>query len=129
MSDKTLYSKNKGKREIDTFHHEIYLVIQEKENIVLFSACSHKGIDNIITTIEKDNQIKFTHVLGGFHFIRYNEDIKEQTDFITSLGKKFKNTDTTYFACHCTGDTAFHLLNDTMDNLKSLHTGDVVVID
>lgn len=114
----------------DRFDHEIYLSIQEDENHVLFSGCSHKGIENIIDTLESNNTIEFTQVFGGYHFSHYDSFDFLQTDYLIALGNKFNNRDaTTFYSCHCTGDDAYQELKQHMhENLQRIRTGSTVKI-
>ncbi len=113
---------------LDKFDHEIYLSIQEDENHVLFSGCSHKGIEHIIDTLEKNNRIEFTQIFGGFHFSHYDSFDFKQTDYLINLGSKFNNRDaTTFYSCHCTGEEAYQELKQHMrDNLQRVRTGSVI---
>jgi 7,8-dihydropterin-6-yl-methyl-4-(beta-D-ribofuranosyl)aminobenzene 5'-phosphate synthase len=114
----------------DHFDHEIYLSIQEDENHVLFSGCSHKGIEHIVDTLELDHKIEFTQIIGGFHFSHYDSFDFNQTDYLIRLGAKFNNRDDTiFYSCHCTGDEAYRELKSHMkSNLKRIRTGSVIKI-
>ena len=114
----------------DEFEHEIYLSIQEDENHVLFSGCSHRGIEHIIDTLETKHKIEFTQVIGGYHFSHYDTFDFVQTDYLIQLGNKFNNRDaTTFYSCHCTGKDAFLELKQHMrDNLVRVQTGSVIKI-
>ena len=113
----------------DHFDHEMYIVIHEKENNVLISGCSHKGIDNIIKTIEKTDNIHLSHVVAGMHFSHYNPFDIKQTDYLQQIGGSFSKRQTAFYACHCTGDEAYFELNRVMKtNLHRIKTGDVINI-
>lgn len=130
IGDASLLMKVDGHYELDRFDHEIYLVIKEDDNIVLFSGCSHKGIENIILTIEKRQKAKFTHIIGGFHMSHYNPKDSVQTEYLAGLGKKLiKDSNSKFYSCHCTGDEAFTALKKQMDNnLDRIMTGTILEI-
>lgn len=121
----------KYKRYLDEeFDHEIYLSLQENENHVLFSGCSHKGIETIIDTLESKHNIEFTHVLGGYHLSHYDPFDFKQTDYLINLGIKFGSRDNTqFYSGHCTGDDAYLELKQKMrDKLNKIHTGSSIEI-
>ncbi|MCK5761336.1 MAG: MBL fold metallo-hydrolase [Candidatus Izimaplasma sp.] len=128
IGDDSLFTKRNNEYIIDQFNHEIYLVIKEKDNNVLFSGCSHKGIENIINQIEKMETKPITYVLGGFHLSHYDTKSEIQTSYLKSLGKKLYNKDTEkYYSCHCTGDNAFGALKPEMkEKLERIKTGSVI---
>lgn len=114
----------------ENFAHEIYLVVQEEENTVLFSGCSHKGIENIIDTLESKHSISFTHIIGGYHFSHYDSFDFKQTDYLTKLGQKFEQRQgSKFYSCHCTGKDAYQQLKMIMrDKIEHIKTGDVIFI-
>ncbi len=128
IGDDSLLTKSNGNYIIDRFDHEVYFYIKNNDNHVLFSGCSHKGIENIVDTLQKDENIKFTHVLGGFHMSHYNPQDLIQTTYLESLGDKLeKNNVKTYYSCHCTGDKAFNALKPYMKNkLQRIKTGSII---
>jgi 7,8-dihydropterin-6-yl-methyl-4-(beta-D-ribofuranosyl)aminobenzene 5'-phosphate synthase len=114
----------------DRFKHEIYLVIEENNKLVLFSGCSHKGIENIIDSIEKKHNLSFTHIVGGFHFSHYDSFNFKQTDYLQTLSTKFMKRDNTiFYTGHCTGNDAyFELKQKLKDNINRLKTGSEINI-
>lgn len=124
LSDERLFVKKDGKYIKDEFHHEIYLILSEDNKNVLVSGCSHKGIANIISTLEKKRNIIFDYVIGGFHFKRFNKANQSHQQYLTKIGNQFNRKRTNFYACHCTGDDAFEYLDNLMKNLNPLHTGD-----
>ena len=107
-----------------------FLTIKNNDKLVLFSGCSHKGIENIIDTIEKSDKVIFTHVIGGFHMSHYDSEDLIQTTYLENLGQKLQKKKTeTYYSCHCTGDDAFAALKPQMkQKLIRIKTGSVINI-
>lgn len=130
IGDTSLLRNVNGLYELDRFDHEIYLVIKEDDKLVLFSGCSHKGIENIIETIEKRQNSKLTHIIGGFHLSHYDPEDLIQTTYLEGLGKKLiESSSSKFFSCHCTGDEAFNALKKQMeDNLNKIMTGSTIEI-
>ena len=128
IGDSSLYAKINHEIVIDDFNHEIYMVIKNEKNNVLFSGCSHKGIENIINEIEKQDKQSITHVLGGFHMSHYDPQDLIQTTYLKNLGQRFYNKKTqTYYSCHCTGDNAFAALKPQMkEKLERIKTGSII---
>ncbi len=128
IGDTSLFTKKGKQYVIDKFDHEIYLVITNEKDNVLFSGCSHKGIENIVTEIQKREERNITHVIGGFHMSHFKPTDEKQVEYINDLGEKLYRKDTeTYYSCHCTGDNAFEALKPSMkEKLKRIKTGSVL---
>ncbi|MCF7925618.1 MAG: MBL fold metallo-hydrolase [Candidatus Izimaplasma sp.] len=127
LGDDSLYIYEHHQYQPDHFSHEIFLVIEEDDHVVLFSGCSHKGIENIINSIEEKLHKSITDVVAGFHFSHYNAFDVKQTDYLQKLGKRFNDQDRSYYACHCTGDDAFFELKQQLKSkLHRLKTGSII---
>ena len=128
IGDDSLLTKKGDKLVMDLFDHEIYLVIENENSNVLFSGCSHKGIENIVDVLEKKESRSITHVLGGFHMSHYDTKNSAQTIYLESLGQKFyKKNVKTFYSCHCTGDNAYDALKpQMMEKLVRIKTGTVI---
>lgn len=130
IGDKNLMIYEDGQYVEDHFHHEIYMVISEADNNVLFTGCSHKGIENILDAIEDNCNILITHVLGGLHFSHYDSFNFTQTDYLQKLGTKLsKEKNLKVYACHCTGEDAFFELKQSLrSDIMRLKTGSKIEI-
>ncbi|MBU1020090.1 MAG: MBL fold metallo-hydrolase [Firmicutes bacterium] len=129
INDNSLMREVDGAYLEDNFDHEIYLVVNEGTNKVLFSGCSHKGIGNIIKSIQDREKSKLTHVIGGFHLSNYDHEDVIQMVYMESLGTELLENNAQYFSCHCTGNDAFTDLKKQMGTkLDSIHTGSVTII-
>ncbi len=128
IGDNSLYTKKDNKYVIDKFNHEIYLVITNEKNKVLLSGCSHKGIENIVTEIQKAETNVITHVLGGFHMSHYDPSNDLQKNYLDDLGKRLYTKKTkVFYSCHCTGDNAFNELKPKMkEKLVRIKTGSII---
>lgn len=101
----------------DTFEHEIYLEITQGGKKALFSACSHKGIVNIMRRFKPDVFV------GGMHLIKTDDE--GEVEKTASVLAEY-NTD--YYTCHCTGEKQYEYLKKNLNSLKYLRTGDKIVI-
>ncbi|AIO18959.1 Metallo-beta-lactamase superfamily protein [Candidatus Izimaplasma bacterium HR1] len=130
IGDRNLMIYEDGQYIEDHFHHEIYLIVTEGENNILFSGCSHKGIGNIVESVENNSKKFVSHIIGGLHFSHYDSFNLQQTDYLQKIGDKFANEkDINVYACHCTGDDAFFELKQAMrSKLRRLKTGSTIEI-
>lgn len=130
IGDSSLTAKTSEGYGPDEFEHEIYLVLNENENKVLISGCSHKGIKHIIDSIEERKKYTISHVVGGFHLSHYDNLNSVHNKYLKELGNNlFKHSTSKYFSCHCTGDNAFNMLkNDMNQKLERIKTGSVIDI-
>lgn len=129
IGDNSLMRELDGAYVPDNFDHEIYLVINEGKHKVLFSGCSHKGISNIIKSIQTREQANFTHVLGGFHLSHYDNQDAVQASYLETLGDELLQNKAQYFSCHCTGKDAFSDLKKQMGTkLEGVQTGSITII-
>jgi 7,8-dihydropterin-6-yl-methyl-4-(beta-D-ribofuranosyl)aminobenzene 5'-phosphate synthase len=97
----TLVSDKPGTLEL----HELSLVINTSEGLVIVVGCSHPGIDKIIESASAINShIHF--IVGGFHLVvAPDSDIEK---IVSALHERFK---VEYVAPgHCTGEPAFSAL-------------------
>ncbi len=106
-----------GKRIIDDYTHEQYLLIEENSKRVLISGCSHKGIINIM------EWVKPTHLVGGFHFSKLplNEHLAQYAKLLNSYGAS-------YCTCHCTGTEQAEYMRHHMEELHYLSSGEQISI-
>ena len=106
-----------GRRIPDDFRHEQYLLIEEHGTRVLISGCSHKGIRDLLLWFRPDV------LVGGFHLMKKAPG-EELEPYIRALG----SCGAELFTCHCTGEAQFRYLQERMDNLHYLSTGQSIVL-
>jgi 7,8-dihydropterin-6-yl-methyl-4-(beta-D-ribofuranosyl)aminobenzene 5'-phosphate synthase len=126
-----LFERSDGKLIRDRFLHELILVIREDNGMVVFTGCSHRGILNMIETVEnKFNNPTIKAVLGGFHLMNpIKNRMSETEDVVRNIGRTLlqkKNLKMVYSG-HCTGKEAYSLLKAEMkDKLDRFSTGKVI---
>ncbi len=87
----------------DLFDDELALAIVDDKYLSLFSACSHRGITNVISSARAvfPNH-KFKYLVGGFHLV---DSLQEDALFIVNY---LKNDIPLHIGiCHCTGIDKF----------------------
>lgn len=131
---KYLFQKKNNKLLKDDFSHELMMVIEEEDGIVLISGCSHHGILNMVETAQDifPNK-KIKAVFGGFHLIGSPllNNMGDSTAQVKKIGQKLLEypIDKVYTG-HCTGEKAYSILKEIMgDKLEYFATSNVFNID
>lgn len=120
-----MFLKEEKGYSIDNLMHEESLVVRTKEGLVVFSSCSHIGIDNIIKEVRSTfKNEKIYSVIGGFHL--YNKT----DEYVKDLGYRLKELDVKHiYTGHCTGMRAYNILKDVLgDRLNKIETGLIINI-
>ena len=128
-----LFVERSGALEQDPFEHELLLVVQDHDGLVVFTGCSHHGILNMIGAARRwfpDQPIKA--VFGGFHLIGLpvGNSMSAPRAEVEAIGRSILElTDGTVYTGHCTGRKAFAVLAGVMgDTLQPFPTGSSVEI-
>ena len=87
-ANNSLFVKQNGTYEHDTFKHEQYLIITESNYKTLFSGCAHNGIVNILNRAEDIAKQEMKYCISGFHLY---DPLKKRTENI-NLIKDIANT-------------------------------------
>lgn len=119
------FTLTEGRKQADTFTDELALVLKQADEVSVLSACSHRGITNIIRTV----QGHFPHaslklVLGGFHI---RNTAKEKFEVIARF---FENhLPQQLGVCHCTGIDKYALFHQCFgDRAFYNYTGRVEIL-
>lgn len=101
----------------EDFRHEQYLLAEEGGKRVLFSGCSHKGVQDIVRWFHPDV------LVGGFHFagLPLDDTLAGYADYLNAFP-------TTYYTCHCTGLPQFDFMQQRMQRLHYLSCGQTVTL-
>ena len=133
VGNRKLFTVKDGVWRRDPFDHELILVIEEGNGLVVFSGCSHRGILNILDAVVRrfpGNPIKA--VLGGFHLIATPvlNTMAGGRRGIERLGHALAEYPVErYYTGHCTGLKAFRILKRVMgERIQYLPTGSRVEI-
>jgi len=112
----------------DDFDHEQDLILSAEGKDLLFSGCSHSGIESILAAAYRHHP-GLDAVFGGFHLFNPNSGVMEPEEFVRGVAERLHAYDTDFYTCHCTGEKAFGLMRETMgDQLRYLSAGTVVEI-
>jgi 7,8-dihydropterin-6-yl-methyl-4-(beta-D-ribofuranosyl)aminobenzene 5'-phosphate synthase len=81
--------------------HELTLVLQTKQGLVLVVGCSHPGLEKIIKRVQSIFPGEIYLVTGGFHYIDFStEEIEKKVKALKKLGVKKVGPS------HCSGPIA-----------------------
>ena len=103
----------------DDFRHEVSLVFELPEGIVVFNSCSHAGADNIINEAMKACPgRRILAMIGGFHL--YNKTDR----YVRSFARRVLETGVeAVYTSHCTGERAMQILSEELgDRMHALYT-------
>ena len=129
-ANKTLFEKTDNKLIPDKFNHEIAMLLFDNEEIVLFSGCSHSGIINIIDEVKlfsDDKRIKA--IFGGFHIYNPINKKSENPCYINKLTEALDESDSVFYAGHCTGETNFYSIKERLGRrIQTMNTGEVIEV-
>jgi 7,8-dihydropterin-6-yl-methyl-4-(beta-D-ribofuranosyl)aminobenzene 5'-phosphate synthase len=123
-----LVIQQNGQHWPDDFRHELILVVQEPDGLVIFTGCSHNGVLNMLSTVVRQfpgQPIKA--LVGGFHQIGLPilNNLAESKANIRSLGQHLLQSPIArVYTAHCTGLKAYPILKEVMgERLDYLPTG------
>lgn len=123
--NRTLTRLENGRQTPDDFVHEQYLVLTQNGKRILLSGCAHNGILNILDRFRVLFGGEPDVVISGFHMMkRSGPHTEAEKETILQTARALKETNTVFFSGHCTGETAFALMQTVLgDRLRALHTG------
>lgn len=104
----------------DRFDHEQSLVFDTEKGLVVFSSCSHTGVDNILKEVSTTFPERRIYALvGGFHlFERPEAEVRRLAAGILESGVE------RVYTGHCTGNAAYDILKEELgEKLNRLRTG------
>lgn len=106
------FTELNGEVRPDTFEDELALVLKEGKSVSVLSACSHRGITNIIRAAQLYFPgLALKLVLGGFHIHNAEED--KFNTISTFLGMKLPKR---LGLCHCTGIDKYALFRQQFND-------------
>ncbi|MBO4900720.1 MAG: MBL fold metallo-hydrolase [Lachnospiraceae bacterium] len=130
FTNKRLLIKTDDGFVADSFEHEHFLVIRDKEFTVLMSGCAHNGILSILDAFEEKYESPPDIVVSGFHLMLKREYREDELREVQAIAEELSKYPTRFYTCHCTGLPAFEEMKKIMgDQLEYVHSGDGIVTD
>jgi 7,8-dihydropterin-6-yl-methyl-4-(beta-D-ribofuranosyl)aminobenzene 5'-phosphate synthase len=129
--DTRLY-KRVGKKYVpDTFDHELFLAVEDKDKVHIISSCSHRGIVNILSTARTQFKKPIGTVYAGLHMSKNSgkamnctaDYFEKVCDAMDDIGFDM------LYTCHCTGLFAFDKLKARFgEKISYISTGESIEI-
>ncbi len=131
--NRKLFVKKGGPYEPDDFRHELIMVMEEREGLVVFTGCAHSGVLNMMAAVTRqfpDKPIKA--VFGGFHLIGLPvlDTMAASKSEVRGMGKELlKYPVERVYTGHCTGKKTYRVLKEVMgQTLEYFPTGRDIVL-
>ncbi|MBE6600449.1 MAG: MBL fold metallo-hydrolase [Ruminococcaceae bacterium] len=111
----------------DSFDHEQYLVVSNKDQRILLSGCAHKGILNILDKYTDLYGEDPACVISGFHTVMQKYEAKD-IEIIKETAKELLKKRSVFYSGHCTGECAIEIMKSIMgERLVAIHSGDEII--
>ncbi len=111
----------------DDFIHEHFLVVKDKNLVVLMSGCAHNGILSILDAYKEKYGGLPDVVVSGFHLMMKRDYRENELEEIRAIAKELKAYKAKFYTCHCTGVPAFDEMKRIMgDQLEYVHSGEEI---
>lgn len=108
----------------DKFPDELYLAINQNDELSIITGCSHRGITNIVNSAAIHFNLPVNLILGGLH----TKDCKT-SQFETIINYFNHNLPKSIGVCHCTGIERYSdLLQRCKTKVFYNYTGNVIEI-
>jgi len=126
--NRKLMVKHQGRYEPDPFSHELLMVVDEPDGIVVVTGCGHSGILNLLSAARRRFPGKpVKAVVGGFHLIAnpFLGTMGVSPAAVRTLAEEFHSLGCRAVVTgHCTGTRAARILKEELGGtLKLLSTG------
>ncbi len=124
-----LWVKRGGTLQPDPFDHELLMVIEGPDGLVVLTGCSHNGILNLVdTAVRRLPGVPIAAVLGGFHLVGLPGCMAASRREVEILGRQVMQLPVRMvYAGHCTGQKAYRILKAVIgERLGTLATGSTV---
>jgi len=126
-----LYKKSGEAYILDDFSHELIMVIEEeKDELIVFTGCSHGGILNMVkSTKDRYPDKKIVGLVGGFHLQNnITKKLAEPEERVVNIGENLMEIPHIYTG-HCTGKKGFSVLKEILGGqIEEFNTGKVFEI-
>lgn len=121
-----LYKKVGKELSPDDFAHEMSLVFDTQQGLVIFNSCSHAGVKNIISEVQNVLPGKLVYAfIGGLH-MKGTTFSKEEIQEIAILARKAGMR--LLYTGHCTGEEAYKILKEADQSLIQQLTSGIEIV-
>ncbi|MBM6831233.1 MBL fold metallo-hydrolase [Faecalicoccus acidiformans] len=121
---KKLYRKNQDQFEPDLFSHELSLVFDTPQGLILFNSCSHAGLRKIVEPIRHKWKRPIYAYVGGLH-------MKDEQDsgFVQEQARYIEEHIQFVYTGHCTGKLSYQRLKTSLGKrIQPLTTGQRIIL-
>ncbi|MEA4937762.1 MAG: MBL fold metallo-hydrolase [Paludibacter sp.] len=114
-ANKTLLKATVNGLEPDDFNHEIVVAVGQSDWFV-YTGCAHKGLLNMLATVEYMTSKPIRFVAGGFHLPDSRDENFETSDDLSEIAEILIQNypEVRFFTGHCTGKIACTLLKERL---------------
>lgn len=128
-----LYRSEEAGLEADKFEHELLFVIEESDELAVFSGCAHRGILNMLESVKKHLPGKAIKLIyGGLHLTDDSEyATTETTEEILAIASEIRQMAgaSKVYTGHCTGKKAMRILSESFgESMQALYTGQTIEV-
>ena len=124
---KKMYRKHQDQFTPDNFSHELSLVFDTPNGLVIFNSCSHAGLYNIVEPIRRKMNRPVYAYIGGLHMKSLQKDgqgtsfSREQIQIQAQYIQEYIRS---VYTGHCTGEISYRLLKEILkEQIQPLTTG------
>lgn len=130
--NRVLFRNEDGVLKPDRFDHELALVVEEEDGMVLLSGCSHHGVLNMIEAVRSSLPGKLLKaVVGGFHFVGLpvaGGILGDSDEAMKDVALKLRSAEIPRIVTmHCTHRRGYKVLDDVLgDRVEYAGAGSVI---
>lgn len=112
--------RSNGLMEPDDFHHEMYILIGEKQKLML-SGCTHKGVVNAMHWARFERVSAF---LGGMRFGSFDKNDRRDVRHAQETIEELKKHKAKYYLCHCKNEDFYVFLAEGLgEHMQRVYAG------
>lgn len=117
--NRILYRREDRRLRPDRFDHELALVVEEEDGMVLFTGCSHHGVLNMVEAVRSSLPGKLLKaIVGGFHFVGLpvaGGVLGDSDEVIEDVALKLRSAEIPHIVTmHCTHRSGYKVLEATL---------------
>lgn len=117
----------------DDFKHELFLVVDIKDELSIISSCSHNGIVNIVKTVQNAyGNRNINQIIAGLHMKGQGDlyTLNCSEEYVKDVAMKIMDTKVQEIHTgHCTGTKAYALMKNVLgDKLRYMFVGKKIKI-